>query len=83
MAQAKAGATVDDLYRAKGKAEIVGGELVLMSATGFLPGRAGASGLDDAGRRALQGQSPRLTHVTSRSGRRRREAHSSTPFSRW
>ena len=41
MAQAKAGATVDDLYRAKGKAEIVGGELVLMSPTGFLPGRAG------------------------------------------
>jgi Uma2 family endonuclease len=35
------GATVDDLYRAEGKAEIVDGELVLMSPTGFLPGRAG------------------------------------------
>jgi len=35
-------ATVDDLYRVpeNGKAEIVEGELVLMSPTGFLPGRA-------------------------------------------
>jgi Uma2 family endonuclease len=34
-------ATIDDLYHVKGKAEIVDGELVLMSPTGFLPGRAG------------------------------------------
>lgn len=35
-------ATVDDLYRVPehGKAELVDGELVLMSPTGFLPGRA-------------------------------------------
>ena len=41
MAQVRAGATIDDLYRVEGKAEIVNGELVLMSPTGFLPGRAG------------------------------------------
>lgn len=41
MVQAKAGATIDDLCRVRGKAEIVDGELVLMSPTGFLPGRAG------------------------------------------
>jgi Uma2 family endonuclease len=35
-------ATVDDLYRVPdhGKAELLDGELVLMSPTGFLPGRA-------------------------------------------
>ena len=35
-------ATIEDLYRVpdNGKAEIVEGELVLMSPTGFLPGRA-------------------------------------------
>ena len=35
-------ATIEDLYRVpeNGKAEIVNGELVLMAATGFLPGRA-------------------------------------------
>jgi Uma2 family endonuclease len=37
----KGKATIDDLYRAEGRAEIVDGELVLMSPTGFLPGRAG------------------------------------------
>lgn len=41
MVQAKVGATIDDLYRVRGKAEIVDGEIVLMSPTGFLPGRAG------------------------------------------
>ena len=41
MVHTKAGASVDDLYRIRGKAEIVDGELVLMSPTGFLPGRAG------------------------------------------
>ena len=41
MAQIRAGATIDDLYRTEGKAELVNGELVLMSPTGFLPGRAG------------------------------------------
>lgn len=43
MAETRAGATVDDLYRVEGKAEIVDGELVLMSPTGFLPGRAGGA----------------------------------------
>jgi len=41
VAQTRTSATVDDLYRAPGKAEIVNGELVLMSPTGFLPGRVG------------------------------------------
>lgn len=43
MAEVKGGATIDDLQRADGKAEIVNGELVLMSPTGFLPGRAGGA----------------------------------------
>jgi hypothetical protein len=34
-------ATIDDLYKIDRKAEIVGGELVLMSATGGLPNFAG------------------------------------------
>lgn len=34
-------ATVEDLYRTEGKAEIVNGKLAHMSPTGFLPGRAG------------------------------------------
>lgn len=38
---AKAEATIEDLYRAAGKAEIVNGELVLMSPTGNDPGYAG------------------------------------------
>lgn len=39
----KAPATLEDLYQIPedGKAELVDGELVMMSATGFLPGRAG------------------------------------------
>ena len=41
MAGTKASATIADLYRVEGKAEIVNGKLVLMSPTGFLPGRAG------------------------------------------
>ena len=38
-------ATIDDLYRVPdhGKAEIVNGELRLMSPTGYLPGRAGSA----------------------------------------
>ncbi len=38
----KTQATIEDLYRVpeNGKAELVNGELVLMVATGFLPGRA-------------------------------------------
>jgi Uma2 family endonuclease len=43
MAQVRAGATIDDLYRTEGKAEIVNGELVLMSPTGSVPGRAGGA----------------------------------------
>ena len=36
-------ATIEDLYRVSedGKAEIVNGQLIIMAATGFLPGRAG------------------------------------------
>ncbi|MBC8161370.1 MAG: Uma2 family endonuclease [Roseiflexaceae bacterium] len=39
----KATATIEDLYRLPehGKAELIDGELVIMSPTGFLPGRAG------------------------------------------
>jgi Uma2 family endonuclease len=33
-------ATIDDLYRIKEKAELVNGEIVIMSPTGALPGRA-------------------------------------------
>ena len=36
----KTQATIEDLYRVSGKAEIVNGELRLMSPTGDLPGRA-------------------------------------------
>ncbi len=35
-----ASATIDDLYLAKGKAELVGGEILMMSPTGGLPGYA-------------------------------------------
>ncbi len=38
----KTGATVDDLYRTEGKAELVDGELVHMAATGRGPGYAAA-----------------------------------------
>jgi Uma2 family endonuclease len=34
-------ATIDDLYRVLGKAELVGGEIVMMSPTGGLPGYTG------------------------------------------
>jgi Uma2 family endonuclease len=34
-------ATIEDLYRVPGKAELVGGEIVMMSPTGGLPGYAG------------------------------------------
>lgn len=52
------GATIDDLYRVEGKAEIVNGELVLMSPTGWLPGYAGlqiAISLQEYGRRTKRG----------------------------
>jgi Uma2 family endonuclease len=53
-------ATVDDLYHVPdhGKAELVDGELVLMSPTGFLPGRASARicrSLEDYERRTRSG----------------------------
>ena len=41
MSRARAEATIDDLYKVEGKAEIVNGELVLMSPTGSSSGRAG------------------------------------------
>ena len=53
-------ATIEDLYQVDGKAEIVGGELVLMSPTGWLPGFAGlrvAISLDEYGRRTKTGYS--------------------------
>ena len=37
----KSRATYEDLHRVPGKAEIVNGEIVLMSPTGDLPGAAG------------------------------------------
>jgi Uma2 family endonuclease len=36
-------ATLEDLSRVKGKAESINGELVVMSPTGFLPGRTGGT----------------------------------------
>lgn len=39
----KVNATIDDLYHVPGKAELVNGELILMSPTGDLPNRAGGS----------------------------------------
>jgi len=41
MTTSARGATIDDLYRTDGKAEIVNGEIVVMSPTGGLPGLAG------------------------------------------
>ena len=37
----KVEATIDDLYNVEGKAELVNGEIILMSPTGELPGYAG------------------------------------------
>jgi Uma2 family endonuclease len=37
----KTRATIEDLYKVEGKAELVNGEIVLMSPTGGIPGRAG------------------------------------------
>jgi Uma2 family endonuclease len=37
----KTEATIEDMYRVEGKAELVNGEIVLMSPTGRLPGYAG------------------------------------------
>lgn len=34
-------ATIEDLYRVEGKAELINGEIVLMTPTGWLPGYAG------------------------------------------
>lgn len=39
----KVKATIEDLYHVHGKAELVNGELILMSPTGDLPNRAGGS----------------------------------------
>jgi len=54
----KTQATIEDLYRAPGKAEIVDGEMVPMSPTGFLPGYAGGeifASLREYGRRTKVG----------------------------
>ena len=51
-------ATIEDLYRVDGKAELVGGELVLMSPTGGIPGFAGGeifASLREYGRRTKAG----------------------------
>jgi Uma2 family endonuclease len=37
----KVDATIEDLYKVEGKAELVNGEIILMSPTGILPGYAG------------------------------------------
>ena len=37
----KVEATIEDLYKVEGKAELVNGEIILMSPTGFRPGYAG------------------------------------------
>ncbi|HKP82944.1 MAG TPA: hypothetical protein VJT69_13020, partial [Pyrinomonadaceae bacterium] len=37
----KVEATIEDLYKVEGKAELVNGEIILMSPTGGLPGYAG------------------------------------------
>jgi Uma2 family endonuclease len=37
----KAAATIEDLYKVEGKAELVNGEIILMSPTGYRPGYAG------------------------------------------
>lgn len=55
----KTEATIDDLYRVKGKAEIVDGELILMSPTGDVPGHASfviAMSLHDHARRTGVGR---------------------------
>lgn len=39
MPQARTGATVEDLYKVEGPAELVGGEIVVMAPAGFLHGR--------------------------------------------
>ncbi|MEW6210077.1 MAG: Uma2 family endonuclease [Acidobacteriota bacterium] len=39
----KTQATIEDLYKAAGKAEIIDGEIVPMSPTGDMPGRAGGA----------------------------------------
>ncbi len=54
----KTEATIDDLYRVEGKAEIVGGEIVMMSPSGVLPGLAAlriAMRLDEYARRTGRG----------------------------
>ncbi len=54
----KAEATIEDLMRAPGKAEIVNGEIIHMSPTGGLPGLAGGAiyrSLDDYRRRIQRG----------------------------
>lgn len=51
-------AIIDDLYQVRGKAEIVGGEVVIMPPTGFDPSRAGGdiySSLREYERRAKSG----------------------------
>ncbi len=51
-------ATIDDLYRANGKAELVGGEIVMMSPTGGLSGYAAGeifASLRDYARRTKRG----------------------------
>src|SRR5213075_233852 len=51
-------ATVEDLYRTPGKAELVNGELILMPFTGYAHGRAVTRivvALDDYSRRAGRG----------------------------
>jgi Uma2 family endonuclease len=55
----QARATIDDLYRAPGKAELIGGRIVPLMATGPIPNRAAfriARSLDDHAERIRKGE---------------------------
>jgi hypothetical protein len=66
----KTPATIDDLFRVEGKAELVNGEIILMPATGALPAFAADeifASLRECARRTKRGQ-----------GRRRQQGFATT-----
>ena len=84
----RARASIADLRATRGKAELVGGELVVMSPTGYKPGRAAAKVLASllrhegahGGGRALGGRRPavvvaQVPRGEQRDGDRRRDVH--------